>query len=302
MRSHFELKLITSRIDFSRYSLCVPWIQDPVKERSEKVYRRIQVLEKKCQEHQIPVINPVDSLSNAIKSRAAGMLSGAGLRAAETKRVTDLEAFRKNQLGLKFPLIFREDGGHGGLVRLLKTQKDLDAFPLEKSKKPIAVEYVDVRSPEDGLFRKYRYFVIGEIGMPLHLFVSKHWEVRNIRERVVFANDTQLEEVSYLTKPDPNHEAFVCARKALGLDSVAFDYSYDLQGRLVVWEANPFPMVKYWRRKDCVYKNPYTTRVFAHMAQFYLLRAQIPIPQAFSDFVARSNEDYGKKLQLVKNA
>ena len=26
---------------------------------------------------------------------------------------------------------------------------------------------------------------------------------------------------------------------------VAFDYGYDLEGRLVVWEANPFPDLNY---------------------------------------------------------
>jgi hypothetical protein len=44
---------------------------------------------------------------------------------------------------------------------------------------------------------------------------------------------TRAEEIRYLDRPDPNHVALDRARRALGLDLAACDYSYDRDGRMV---------------------------------------------------------------------
>ncbi|HUG93332.1 MAG TPA: hypothetical protein VML55_21005 [Planctomycetaceae bacterium] len=77
--------------------------------------------------------------------------------------------------------------------------------------------------------------------MPLHLHVSADWQTRGTN--CVYTEELCQEELAYLGGPDPNHARLQRARQALGLDFVAFDYSYDHEGRLVVWEANPFPLL-----------------------------------------------------------
>ena len=82
-------------------------------------------------------------------------------------------------------------------------------------------------------------FMAGSRGNPRHLIVSPHWEVRP-KDRIRTAA-TREEELAYVTTPCPHHELFDAARRALEFEIAAFDYSYDVNGELVVWEVNPNP-------------------------------------------------------------
>src|SRR5688572_17067833 len=113
-RRLFELNLVPCRVTrWDEYRLHLPWLQDPVQHWSSEVYTHALRLQEKCDERGIPVINRVDRLTNATKSKAAAVLNGAGLRTARMIRVTDFAAFRENFLGLRLPLFVREDWGHG---------------------------------------------------------------------------------------------------------------------------------------------------------------------------------------------
>ena len=45
---------------------------------------------------------------------------------------------------------------------LVRHPRDASQIPLQQFARPIAVEFVDVRSPRDGLIRKYRYMAVGD--------------------------------------------------------------------------------------------------------------------------------------------
>jgi hypothetical protein len=49
------------------------------------------------------------------------------------------------------------------------------------------------------------------------------------------------EELEFLAAPCEQHELFDAARLALEFDIAAFDYSFDHDGELIVWEVNPYP-------------------------------------------------------------
>jgi hypothetical protein len=99
---------------------------------------------------------------------------------------------------------------------------------------------------------------------------------------------TQAQETAYVSTPDPRHELFQRARRALGLDLVAFDYGFDQEGRFVVWEANPYPHFHLVRGK-LAYLAPAMDRTLAAVVHLYLKRAGIEIPQRLQDILFASD-------------
>src|SRR5690606_4828558 len=118
-------------------------------------------------------------------------------------------------------LFVREDLGHGGPMIRADTPDDLRAVPLDRFRRPVAVELIDLPDPADGLYRKYRYFVAGHRGVPHHIQVSAGWVTRGRRR--VTTDRTRADELAYIDRPCPHHDDFQRARAALGLDVVAFD-------------------------------------------------------------------------------
>jgi hypothetical protein len=235
-----ELRRLPCRITrWERYALLVPWLQDPLREQSPVEYRQARRLEVECEQRGIPVVNPVDTLSVSVKSVATERLAAAGVRTPRMVPITDVSAFRR-QPPFDPPFFVREDRRHGGPMLLVQSLDQVRGLPLEGMEWPVAVEFIDVGGA-DGLYRKYRHGLFGDRGVPHHLLVSRNWVV-HYRDRVV-TEATKAEELRYVSLDrDPNHEVFLRGRRALGLDSVAFDYAYDQEGALVVFEANPFPV------------------------------------------------------------
>ena len=106
---------------------------------------------------------------------------------------------------LDLPFLIREDRGHGQPAYFVERWSDLERVPIRRFAHPIAVEYIDVQSPTDGLYRKYRYLVAGDQGVTRHLMCGTHWEVRPGNRRI--DTSTREEELAYLNAPEPNYEA-----------------------------------------------------------------------------------------------
>lgn len=288
IRGLFELRLLPCWIfDWSPYALHLPWLQDPVENWSRRAYARACRLAAACDRCRIPVINRVDLLSNAMKSEAASRLSRAGIRTPVMRVIGDHREFRETGCGLALPLFVRENAGHGGLMLRADTERELRAIPLERFRRPIAVELVDVRSPEDGLFRKFRYVVAGRVGVPHHMQVTQDWITRG---DIRFHNaTTRSQEESYISRPDPHHELFQRARRSLELDFVAFDYGFDRRGELIIWEANPYPHFHIPKGR-LSYLAPAVHRTLAAVVHLYLERAGMAIPQRLQDVLFTSPE------------
>ncbi len=288
VRALFELHPLPWRVrDWSRYALHAAWLQDPVQRWSPSAYRWAHRLGEACDRHGVPVVNRVDRLVNAVKSTSARLIATAGIRTAKMAPITDAEEFRASRLGIPLPLFVREDWGHGGPLLRADTEAEARALPIERFAHPVAVEHVDVRSPSDGLYRKYRYVVCGDRGVAQSLHVGRDWCVRGGPERTVYTDDLRDEEIAFTSRPEPNHARFVAARRALGLDFVAFDYGFDRDGELVVWEANPYPYLHVVAGRRA-YRNGPTTRVLAAMTAMYLDRARLPLPDGLEDVLART--------------
>lgn len=284
VRALFELRVVPCPVrNWSRYALHVPWFQDPVEGNHPWIFRVANRLAAQCDRRGIPVVNRVDRLANAGKASAAKLIASAGLRTARTIRIENLDEFRRSRLGLSLPLFVREDWGHGGAVLRADTDAEMRALPIETLRRPVASEIIDVRTPADGLFRKYRYVVAGEVGVSQTLHVSEKWVTRGTEN--VYSEAIRDEEIAFTRRPEPHHARFVAATKALGLDFVAFDYGFDRDGEIAVWEANPYPFLHFLSGRRAYRAEP-TARVFAAMTKLYLDRAGMDVPFAVDRLLA----------------
>ncbi len=209
-------------------------------------------------------------------------MGAAGLHVPKMELITDAGEFHETLLGIPLPLFVREDWGHGAIAWSVASQADARATPLERFKRPVAVQWVDT-SGADGLFRKYRYFAAGDAGISHHLQCSAHWMTRGHNREVT--NLTRTQELAYVEHPDVHHALFQKARLALGLDMVAFDYGLGRDGLPVVWEANPFPFIQFSTGK-LTYRNSALHRTMYAILRLYLRSAGLSVDPRIEDIVA----------------
>jgi hypothetical protein len=282
VRSHFELALLGARIAerSGAYRLLVPWLQDPIQNWSTTAYAHACALADRFEERDIPVINPPDLLVNAAKSAGAAAAVAMGARAPRVVPLQGAGALGRAIDVIGLPVIVRSDWGHRGRVTRIERREDAWDEQTASIERPVAVEFIDTCG-DDGLFRKYRYLATGERGVSVHMIASRHWEVRGNRK--VLDDEIRAAELAFVTTPNPHRVLFDDLRKALGLDLVAFDYAYDRSGALVVWEANPYPSVKFGEEApELRYRSIAVHRSLAAMAELYLSRARIQVPEALA--------------------
>lgn len=295
---YFEVRDLPARVrDWSRYTLHVPWLQDPVERWSTRAYDQAMRLAEQCDQQGIAVVNRVDRLINATKSRGAQLMSGAGVSVPRMAVVRQPEEFQETLLGLRLPLFIREDWGHDRKMLRIDTRDDVRRIPWDTFERPVAIELIDVRDPRDGMYRKYRYVAAGDLGVSHHLHISQGWVTRG--EGRIIRRETRDEELNYVSRPDVNHEMLQRARRALGLDLVAFDYGYTPDGKMIVWEANPFPHCVYATRR-LMYKNAAMHRTLLAIVHLYFAAAGLPIPDEVADGLGLDFAAVDRRYQIVR--
>lgn len=285
VRALFELHLLPCKVrDWARYCLYIPWFQDPAVDwMSPAAYSRALELEAECATREIPVINSVEATTNCIRSVAAEKLADAGIRTPRVVTITNPQRFLKDLGGLSVPFILRDDCGHGKSVQLIRDRSDLDTIRFDHMRHPIAVEWVDVSEP-DGTFHKCRFVVAGDMGVRRHRIVSRHWEVR--AQKRVATEATKQAELDFLMAEATEHLVLDHVRRCLNLQWAAFDYSFDPQGDLVLWETNSYPCLSFPHAAENAYTHPYVERSLAAMTHMYLTTAGLPVPE---EIVRRMN-------------
>jgi hypothetical protein len=106
------------------------------------------------------------------------------------------------------------------------------------------------------------------------MHVQRNWLVHG--SKCEFSDELKDEELAYINTPNANHEKLQRARRALELDFVAFDYSYDRDGELIVWEANPYPFL-HFSKGARRYRVASLERVLAAVVKLYLLKSGLPV-------------------------
>jgi len=255
------------------------WLQDPVLERNPTTFAQMSALEEAAREAGARVVQPVRVLSHSQRNVLSERLRRVGLR---SPRVTEVDAsFPSKMGGLTLPITVRRRWGHGLPILRLDTPGQVAAWAKQHAHERsqwTAAEFIEVRSP-DGYYRKYRYVMAGNRGLRRHLNISPRWEVRP-RDRIQ-EDFARAEELEFIRGPCTEHEALDAARRALEFDVAACDYSYDPEGRLVVWELNPFPNLSLPARSALGYLKEAVDRTNQMLADFYrdeLAAAGVSIP------------------------
>jgi hypothetical protein len=280
--SRIELRLLPILIrDVSPYRLFVPWLQDPVQDWSCTVFQRVHQFEQKFASKGISVVNSVGQLLNATKVEGARRIKAAGLQVPRMDRITSSRRYVEDFYGFDPPFIIREEWGHGKPMTKVETRREALAVDLTRFRRPVIAEFIDVADPQDGICRKYRYVAAGETGISLSLHATDGWLTRG-------TNALQTprildEEVSFVSQMDTNHEVLQQARRSLELDYVAFDYGYDRHGRVIVWEANPFPYLHLPQSAHRAARRSAYVRVFQALIRYYLRCAKLEVPSSIHD-------------------
>ena len=127
--------------------------------------------------------------------------------------------------------------------------------------------------------------------MAMGIHCSQQWEVRG--KYAVHSAEIAREELEYVREPDPNHACLQLARRALGLDFVAFDYSYCHDGELIVWEANTLPGLTIARPTPTrFFISAVVDRAFALILALYCRRSGLEVPERVAEMLAISAAEW----------
>jgi hypothetical protein len=147
-------------------------------------------------------------------------------------------------LGLRFPLLLRAQGFHGGkhFVKLDSPAELKPALATMPGLDFAVIEFMDARSA-DGEIRKYRVMLIDGKLHPLHAAVSKNWKIHYFSADMVESAAHRAEDEAFLLDMPavlgPRAMAALEAiRDTLGLDYAGVDFSVDASGALLFYEAN----------------------------------------------------------------
>jgi len=196
----------------------------------------------------IPVFNHPEAILKTGRESISALLQGTeGLLIPKTVRVRPRyvsEVVKIIDAGeISYPFLFREAGFHVGQAMELITKPEdlelLESFAMD-GRDFYMINFVDFRST-DGLFRKYRVIVAGGKAIPRHMIIGSDWNLHfeSKKLRMNLSEDLIQEEKKFLENfSSTDQSVFDFLYRKLNLDYFGIDFSYDEQGRMIVFEIN----------------------------------------------------------------
>jgi hypothetical protein len=167
------------------------------------------------------------------------------LRELKDEGINDFSTYRvaDTRTPERFPVFVREVHAHSGsLTPLLHTQQELDAalariFVRRRPSDLLMIEFCDT-SGEDGIFRKYGAFIVGDRIIARHVFFSRDWKVKSS----ALVGEEQLREEGAYLATNPHEKELKRIFAIAGITYGRVDYGLRDE-RIQVWEINTNPMV-----------------------------------------------------------
>ncbi len=210
----------------------------------------LAVARKLLPEGTAPVVNLPAQVVRTRRHEIAERLQGIeGVRVPKVLllRNPTLERMRllTREADFRFPAIVRRTGAHTGeVVGVFDSPEAVEGVYGDRRTEYYVTEYVDVRRP-DGLYRKTRFFFIGEEAIVRQHIVHDDWNIHGGSSREFMgAHEALLEESRRMlvdgfdALPAATREAVQAVRRRIGLDYFGLDAYLDEDGGLVVFECN----------------------------------------------------------------
>ncbi len=212
--------------------------------------RVLKVIERIAEESGLPMLNRPERMWQTARDTCAEVLSGIpDLIVPKVIRLADPSLRRlqerMEETGFRFPALVREPGRHNGeFVGLFEKPGDLAALFEDRTKEYLLTEFVDFASP-DGLYRKDRFFFIGDTIIPRHRITANVWNLHANSRKTLMAEDESLREEERLMVTGgfegmhPTTQSVLLEiRTRLGLDYFGLDCNVRPDGEVVLFEAN----------------------------------------------------------------
>ena len=210
--------------------------------------KTLQIAAKIVDDMKVPVINDPRRIFATRRDAICELFKNEpGIRIPRTIRIrpyraSDIPIIAKQQ-NFDFPFIVRPVGTHGGKGMLLIESAEmltlLEQYPYD-GRDYYLIEYVDFKSP-DGLYRKYRFFVVGGEVIPRHMIASDSWNIHaaDRGSELYEKHDLAKEEEAFVKHP-PEKSVAHCKRiyEKLELDYFGIDCAIDENGDLLIFETN----------------------------------------------------------------
>lgn len=174
----------------------------------------------------------------------SGMTAPQCIRITPTSLKDVRTALKEN--GMTAPLIFKEAETAPGqendfLLNSMDDLHDLERFAFD-GRAYYVTHFIDYRS-KDGLYRTYRFYVIGSKILPGHLIISDQWQIQNDLQAHAGMDDKrstlEKEEKEFLkTYQKKRLPALVALQEKMGLDFYALDCSFDAKGDLILFKVD----------------------------------------------------------------
>ena len=208
--------------------------------------RALELIEQIVSKVARPCFNAPAAIARTTRDQVAGALEGIpGLIVPKTIRIPGsspaevLKAAR--EAALRFPILVRVAGAHGGLemVRIDKPDDADRISELKSGKRPLYVtEFYDFVSP-DGHYRKSRIAVVGEDIFLRHHVVGESWLLHAASRTL----NTEAEENAAFAGFDADwgtrlRPLFREIGRRLDLDFLGVDCNVDSSGQVTLFEAN----------------------------------------------------------------
>lgn len=168
-------------------------------------------------------------------------------------------------------LIVRPANSHAGrgLVRIETAAELEDYLAVQPEEEFSIAPFIDYRSEQDGLYRKYRVASVSGKAYPAHMALSSRWMVHYLNADMVDNADNRAAEAHFMDTFDwefgQRHSAALAAIDArVGLEYYSIDCGETADGRLLVFEIDSGAVVHSMDPVELFpYKRPHMQKLFS---------------------------------------
>ncbi len=206
-----------------------------------------------------PVLNVPALIPATRRDRLSALLQGAPgvsmppIVQVQRSKLAEVAAQRAQAATLfadcAFPLIVRPVGSQAGrdLARITQPQELAEYLARVPEPAFFVAPFIDYRSADDGLYRKFRIAMVDGRPYVSHMAVSAHWMVHYVNAGMYEDAAKRAEEARFMDGFDAfcarHQAAFAAIQQRLPLDYYCMDAAQTADGRLLIFEIDHIMVV-----------------------------------------------------------